>query len=196
MKKVVKSFKKQLKPAREHPIIALGCTLFVLLLIGGLTTLVIIGAGDDSGGDKSASNPTKTDDGDSGAGNQSTKPRKRLDEAPPAPVVKSAGTLDVARRVGRFAIAQARGKIENPQGVGVRVSAAPKQPVTVDYQISCYELSNRKGVTKVAQKRYRTIPPDERDLPLPLTGADECLVTVGVQLTKGSGRVKVAVLAR
>ena len=50
-------------------------------------------------------------------------------------MINGSGTLDVARREGRLALAQARGRIKKPSGVNVRVSAAPKQMVTVDYQL-------------------------------------------------------------
>ncbi|MGI8730373.1 MAG: hypothetical protein ACR2LK_10355 [Solirubrobacteraceae bacterium] len=194
MKKIVKTFKKQVKTVKAHPIIAIGCTLFVVLLLGGLTTLAVLGGGDDSS--STTAGTSSQDDGDDDGSAEPVEPRDRLDEDPPAPVTKGAGTLDVARRVGRFAIAQARGKVETPSGISLRVSAAPKQPVTVDYQLSCYKLSGGKGVTEIAQKRYSTTPPDTRDIPLPLSGADNCTITAGVQLTEGSGRVKVAVLSR
>ena len=81
--------------------------------------------------------------------------------------------------------------------MSVRVSAAPKQTVTVTYQLSCYKAINKSSVIKVSNGNYRTKPPNVRSLSLPLSGADECTVTVGAQLTKteGKGRVKVAVLA-
>ncbi|MEJ7824977.1 MAG: hypothetical protein WKF48_06085 [Solirubrobacteraceae bacterium] len=194
MKKVVKSVKKRFKKVttsvRKHPLISIGATLFTLMLIGGLITLVLVSGDDGSSDDTSASAPTNGDKQD-----KPDKPRKLLKVAPPAPVRSGPGTLDVARREGRFAIAQARGRIKQPNGISVTVSAAPKQPVTVDYQLSCYSQNGKTSSTKVASKRYRTTPPESRNLPLPLLGADECTVSVSAQLTEGSGRIKVIVKA-
>ena len=63
------------------------------------------------------------------------------------------------------------------------------------YQLSCYKAVGAKSTTKVSTGRYRTRPPNSRGLSLPLSGADECTATVGAQLTRGSGRIKVAVSA-
>ena len=114
----------------------------------------------------------------------------------PAPVRRSPGTLDVARSEGRLAVAQARGRIKNPTGVSVRVSAAPKQEVTVDYQLSCYKAVGKTSQTRVRTGRYRVTPPNTNSLSLPISGADECTVSVGAQLTRGGSnrRVKVAVV--
>ena len=191
MKKVLAPIKKQFKQAKKHPWISLTALLVTILLVGVLTALVITG-GDD--GEKTATTATeKKKDGDKDTG--STPGRLKKDPVKPAPVVNGSGTLDVARQVGRLAIAQARGRIKNPSGVNVRVSAAPKQMVTVDYQLSCYKAVHKQHTTKVSTGRYRTRPPSTRGLPLPLSGADECTATVGAQLTRGSGRIKVAVSA-
>lgn len=197
MKKVVKSvkkrFKKITKSVKKHPLISIGATLLVLVLIGGVTTLALVGGGDDSSDDTTAG--TSSGGGGDGSSEPDKPKKKKLKEAPPAPVRSGAGTLDVARREGRLALAQARGRIKKPNGISVTVSAAPKQPVTVDYQLTCYRLNGRTGDTKVANKRYTTTPPATRDLPLPLPGADECTVSVSAQLTEGSGRIKVTVKA-
>jgi len=189
VKKVLDPIKKQFKQAKKHPKIAIPALLATILLIGVLTVLVLAG-GDD--GEKTATTATeKKKSGKEDPGIAAAKKRK----VKPAPVVNGSGTLDVARKEGRLAIAQARGRIKNPSGVNVRVSAAPKQMVTVDYQLSCYKAVHKQHTTKVSSGRYRTRPPSSRGLSLPLPGADECTATVGAQLTKGSGRIKVAVSA-
>lgn len=200
MKKVVKSvkrrFKKIKKAVKKRPLISIGATLCALLLIGGLTTLVLVSGGDDDGGsDTSASTTEQSDDGgdDDDEQDKVEKSKPKLKEAPPAPVRSGAGTLDVARREGRLAQAQARGRVKNPKGISVTVSAAPKQRVTVDYQLACYNQSGKTSSTKVSNKRYRTTPPETRSLPLPIQGAEECTVSVSAQLTRGSGRIKVTV---
>lgn len=189
MKKVVKSIKAKFAVAKQHPLIAIPAVVVLVLVIGGLTALVLTTGGGDG-------------DGDSSTGAKTPDEKELLEElkkrkVKPAPVRQSPGTLDVSRAVGRLAIAQGRGRIKKPSGISVRVSAAPKQTVTVDYQLSCYKATGKTSVTKVGQARYRTRPPNTRSLPLPMSGADECTVTVGAQLTRtvGSGRVKVAVIA-
>jgi hypothetical protein len=189
--KFLKPIQEQFKQAKKHPKIAIPAVIAFLLLIGGLTALVITagGGGKDSKTATEAKKPGKKHD----PGLEAAKKRK----VKPAPVVNGAGTLDVARSVGRLAIAQGRGRIKNPSGVSVRVSAAPKQTVTVTYQLACYSKAGKHGTTKIANGEYRTKPPNVRSLPLPLSGADECTATVGAQLTKndGEGRIKVAVIA-
>lgn len=109
-----------------------------------------------------------------------------------APVVRT-GVMDEARRVGRLAVAQARGRIIEPRRVRIRVSAAPKQTITVNYQLGCYR--NRRA--RIGKGAYRTRPPDTREVSIPMRGASSCIVTAGAQLTKikGEGRIKVAVIA-
>ncbi len=189
-KKVLDPIKKQFRKAKKHPKIVIPALLVTILLLGGLTALVLVG-GDDEGDNTAtmATEKKKSDKDDPGVA--AAKKRK----VKPAPVISGSGTLDVARREGRLALAQARGRIKNPSGVNVRVSAAPKQMVTVDYQLSCYKAVHKQHFTRVKSGRYRTRPPSTRGLPLPLSGADECTATVGAQLTRGSGRIKVAVSA-
>ncbi|MEA2191033.1 MAG: hypothetical protein QOI73_1154 [Solirubrobacteraceae bacterium] len=190
MPKVLAPIKKQFRNAKKHPKIAIPAVLVTLLLIGGLAALVVAGGGDD--GDKSATTATqKKKKGKEDPGIAAAKKRK----VKPAPVVNGRGTLDVARREGRLALAQARGRIKNPSGVNVTVSAAPKQMVTVDYQLACYKAVHKQHFTRVKSGRYRTRPPSTRGLAIPLPGADECTATIGAQLTRGTGRIKVSVSA-
>ena len=189
-KKVLDPIKNTFRQAKKHPKIAIPAVLVTILLIGVLTALVLAG-GDDGGDTQATATQNKGGDDKDDPGVAAAKKRK----VKPAPVVTGSGTLDVARREGRLALAQARGRIKTPRSVSVRVSAAPKQMVTVDYQLSCYRADGAKSTTKVSTGRYRTRPPNSRGLSLPLSGADECTATVGAQLTRGSGRIKVAVSA-
>jgi hypothetical protein len=190
-KKVLDPIKKQFRKAKKHPKIAIAAALVVVLLVGGLAALILTG-GDDKGPGGQTSTQAKKKGGKD-AGVEAAKKRK----VKPAPVVNGSGTLDVARAVGRLALAQGRGRIKNPTGVRVRVSAAPKQTVTVDWQLACYKAVGKSSTQRIDNGRYRTRPPNTRGIPLPMSGADECTATVGAQLTKneGSGRVKVAILA-
>jgi len=176
----------------SNPLYAMVAIVVVFALVGG-TALLLTGGDDDK--DDTAKTTTEEDKKKKkkDPGIEAAKKRK----VKPAPVISSAGTLDVARSVGRLAIAQARGRIKKPIGVSVRVSAAPKQTVTVDWNLSCYKAVGKVSTTRVDHGRYRTRPPATKSLPLPLQGADECTATVGAQLTRnlGEGRVKVAVVA-
>jgi len=192
VKKVLKSIKKQFAKAKKHPKIAIPVVVIAVLLLGGLVTFAALSGGDGDGGvigsnsDEEKVKPAIDEDDP-----EVKKARKR--KVVPAPVISGAGTVDTARSIGRLAVAQGRGLIKNPSNIQVRVSAAPKQEVTVDWQLSCYKRSG----TKIASGRYRTRPPDIRSLPLPLSDPVECTATVGAQLTSGGrkSRVKVAVIS-
>ena len=183
----VKKIKSQAGAFMANPMIAIAVVFVTVVLIGGVALLLLTG-GDDNG--KTAKTTTEAHKAKKGSAHNKAKRGRKIK---PAPVVNGTGRLDVARSEGRLAIAQARGRIKKPSGVSIRVSAAPKQTVTVDWLLACYKPSG----TRTAHGRYRTRPPNLRSLPLPLSGADECTVTVGAQLTRnlGSGRVKVSVIA-
>jgi hypothetical protein len=127
-----------------------------------------------------------------GEGDPSQLPGGRRPPPKQAPRVRT-GVVDEARREGRLAVAQARGTIVEPSRVRIRVSAEPKQTVTVNYQLGCFR--NRRA--KVGRGSYRTRPPDTREVPVPMAGASTCIVTAGAQLTKvlTSGRIRVQVIA-
>jgi hypothetical protein len=185
VKKVLKPIKNVFKQAKAHPMIAIPVALLLVLLVGGGIALVAL-SGDDNGDGDGA----KTQKDEKAAQDKAiAKAKKR--KVKPAPVVNGAGALDTARSVGTFAVAQGRGRIKNPSSISVRVSAAPKQEVTVDYELACYKEGSG---TKIGKDRYRTHPPDTRSLPLPISGANECTVTVGAQLTSHRpGRIKVSI---
>jgi hypothetical protein len=177
VKKVVRKIRK------VNPLYA---GAFVLMLI--VVALIIVTSGGDDG-EKTATTqtkaPTLTKDKDKLKLPKETKPVK---EAP----IGSSGVIDQARREGDFVVAQARGTVRNPSHIRLRVSAAPKQKVTVDWQLSCF--ANRK--VQVGKGKYRAKAPDERGISLPMQGAETCIATASAQLTKrGEGRVKVAVVA-
>ena len=191
MSKVLKPIKKLIRQAKENPIVSIGVGIFALLIVGAVIAVAVFTGGDGEG--------DKADKGDSKAETSELdekdpaieKARKR--KVKPAPVRSSPGTLDVARSVGAAAVAQGRGRLKSPSSISVRVSAAPKQKVTVNYQLACY----REGTgTKIGKGTYTPRPPDVRSLPLPLAGARECTVTVGAQLTSlRPGRIKVAIIS-
>lgn len=190
MKQVPEKIKEQFKKLTDNPIYLAAAALVLVLLIGGLAVLAFTGGdGEDDGGGTTSDEQKEKDE----KAREEAKKRK----VKPAPVVTGTGTLDTARSVGRLAVAQARGRVKKPVGIRVRVSAAPKQTVTVDWQLSCYAATGKTSRTKVAKGRYRARTPETRSLSLPMSGADECTTTVGAQLTRNesSGRVKVTVIA-
>ncbi|MDX6682745.1 MAG: hypothetical protein QOG94_2784 [Solirubrobacteraceae bacterium] len=183
----MKKIKSQAAQLLANPMAAIVVVFLVIVLLGGGAVLLFTGGDDEKG--ETAKTTTAAKKAKKGSGAHKAK-RHKIKRAR---VVNGTGRLDVARSEGRLAIAQARGRIKNPSGVSIRVSAAPKQTVTVDWLLACYKPSG----TRTAHGRYRTRPPNVRALPLPLSGAVECTATVGAQLTKnlGSGRIKVAVIA-
>jgi hypothetical protein len=178
VKKFARKMKKSIKPLYLVPVV----------LIAGLivVAIVIFGGGDE--GDKKTANPTLG----FAEGDPSQLPGAKRRRFKPAPRVRS-GRLDEARRTGRLAVAQARGTIVSPTRVRIRVSAAPKQTVTVNWQLGCFK--DRRAV--VGRDTYRTRPPDIRAIKLPTQGAKSCIATASAQLTKpdGVGRITVAVVA-
>jgi hypothetical protein len=152
-----------------------------------VAAIFIFGGGGDDKGKKKADVPLGIAEGDpSQLPGQKRKPPKQ------APVVRT-GRLDEARREGRLAVAQARGTIVSPTRVRIRVSAAPRQYVTVNWQLGCFK--NRRAI--VGRDTYKTRPPDIREIKLPTQGAKSCIATASAQLTKikGRGRITVAVIA-
>ena len=173
----MKKFAGKIKPLYLVPV-----ALVAVLIVAAI---FIFGGGDEGSDEPDAALGI-------GEGDASQLPGQKVKPPPPAPVVRT-GILDEARREGRLAVAQARGTIVAPTRVRIRVSAAPKQTVTVNYQLGCYK--DRR--VRIGKGSYRTRPPATREVKLPMSGAKTCIVTAGAQLTKvvGEGRVKVAVIA-
>ncbi len=171
-----------------NPLYVIPVLLVIALIVAGI---FIFGGGGGGGEEEGAKEP---DDPSLGfaEGDRSRLPGRRLGRVKRAPIVRT-GLLDEARRTGRLAVAQARGQILSPGRVQIRVSAAPKQTVTVNWQLGCF--INRRA--RIGRGRYRARPPDIRAVRLPVQGATSCIVTAGAQLTDPDrrGRVKVAVIA-
>jgi hypothetical protein len=172
----VKKIMKQVKPIYALPV--------VIVLIGAGFIAIFVG---DDEGKQTATTPASTSTRTTAA----PKPRKRRRPPKPAPI-GTTGVIDEARREGPFVVAQARGTIRNPGLVRLRVSASPRQRVTVDWQLSCF----RNRQVRVGKGKYRTRAPDTRAIQVPMSGAESCIAIAGAQLTRyGKGRVKVAVIA-
>jgi hypothetical protein len=176
VKKYVRKLRKKIKPLYA------GVALLLLVVV----VLIIVTSG-GGGGDKSASTTTATTTTKKKPPKKRKKHTKPVKQAP----VGTTGVIDEARRKGDFVVAQARATVKSPSRISLRLSAAPKQTVTVDWQLSCFK--NRQ--VKVGKGKYRVKSPDERAISMPIQGAENCIATAGAQLTRhGGGRVKIAIV--
>ncbi|MDP2712234.1 MAG: hypothetical protein Q8O56_13535 [Solirubrobacteraceae bacterium] len=164
--------------------------LIPLVLVLGLFAVFVIvfvgGNGDDDA--QRAGDPTLG----FGEGDPSQLPGSRRPPPKQAPRVRT-GLLNEARAEGVLAVAQARGTIVSPARVRIRISAAPKQTVRVNWQLGCYK--DRKA--RIGRGEYRARTPDVREVRVPVSGAETCIATAGAHLSRSdrSGRIKVAVIA-
>jgi hypothetical protein len=110
------------------------------------------------------------------------------DDKAPAP---KRVTIDVSRKVGTRARANAEGIVNRPVAVAVRVSSAPRQRVDVSWGLSCPKTEG--GKDKGTGGSYTTTAPNVRALRLPHREIAFCAVRGEVRLT-GKGRVKVTLL--
>jgi hypothetical protein len=101
-------------------------------------------------------------------------------------------TIDVDRTIGRHAKATAKGIVDDPVAVAIRVSAAPRQRVSVAWGLSCPKTDD--GDAKGTGGTYTTTPPNVRALRLPRRKIAFCAVRGEARLSR-SGRVKVTLLA-
>jgi hypothetical protein len=175
----VKKYVRKIKKANP---LWWGAAVMILIII----VLIVVTSGGGGGGDDDTATtaPTTTSKKKSSTKKKKTKPVKQ------APVGTS-GVIDEARRKGDFVVAQARATVRAPSRISLRLSAAPKQRVSVDWQLSCFK--NRQ--VKVGKGKYSVKSPDERAISLPIQGAENCIATAGAQLTRhGGGRVKIAIV--
>ena len=100
--------------------------------------------------------------------------------------------LDRARAVGERPAAKAEGSVRQPTAIAIRVSAAPKQRVSVVWALSC--TSGKDDKAQTTGSAYTTMPPNIRPLKLP-DGAsgDVCAVEATAKVL--TGRVKATLLA-
>ena len=175
--------KKYLRKIKKANPLYWGAAVAILLVI---VLIVVIGGGGGDDDETATTAPTTTTKTKADAA-----PKKRRKPPKQAPI-GSSGVIDEARRKGDFVVAQARATVRTPSRITLRLSAAPKQRVSVDWQLSCFK--NRQ--VKVGKGKYRVRSPDQRSIPLPFQGAENCIATAGAQLTRhGEGRVKIAIVA-
>jgi hypothetical protein len=175
----VNTFNKMLRPMIVIPIVVV-----VALIVGGY--FVFFGGGGSDEQSAGAPKPVLTPEN-----LKSGRFKGRRIKPPPRRM--SPGVVNEARNEGRLVLASARGTIVKPGRIRLRVSAAPRQRVIVDWQLGCF--LNRRA--KVGRGRYRTRTPNVRQIPVSIRGAETCIATATAGLTKveGRGRVKVSVIA-
>jgi hypothetical protein len=156
---------------RTKLMLVLGVALVVALVFVGI---IVLSGGDDddtSGSAKSGQGDGKNGDGDGGGGSDS-EPRLV--------------TVATKRGEGKYATAAASANMKKPGEIWLRVSAAPKQEVTGQWNVSC-------GAGNVDMDTFTVTPPHERKLTIPSKSAPSCIAGATAQLS-GSGRVKVTIL--
>ena len=180
MKDFVRKIRTSIKPLYAIPVVVV-----VVLIVAGV---LLFGGGGNGDDESDAPAPSLG----FAEGDPSALPGTKSRPSKPAPTVRS-GVLDEARREGRLAVAQARGIVLEPTRVRVRVSAAPKQKVTVNWQLGCF----KNGQATVGRGQYRVVAPEVHVLELPVSGAKSCIATASGQLTRndGAGRIKIAIVA-
>ena len=106
-------------------------------------------------------------------------------DGPPKP-----RTIDRARDTGERPAAKAAGSVRHPRAIAIRVSAAPKQRVTVVWALSCANGDKQK----TSGASYTAMAPNIRPLKLPSGAAgDVCAVDATARIP--TGRVKATLLA-
>ena len=156
---------------RTKLMIVLGVGVVVLLVFVGI---LLLSGGDDDDSPDSA----KTEQGGGGGGGG--------DDGGDGDAAPRLVTVATERGEGKYATAAASANMKNPEEIVLRVSAAPKQEVTGQWNVSC-------GVGNVDDDTFTVTPPHERKLTIPSKSAPSCIAGATAQLS-GSGRVKVTIL--
>jgi hypothetical protein len=164
------------------------------VLVAGSLVLLLSG-GDD---EKTASTtvpttkraPTGTSSTDTTPTTTATTPGKPKPKPKPKPPPKPQPIVTFAsdRAQKNYALAQATGSIKHPAKVSMQVGAAPKQPVTINWNVVCLFSSGAKTTSDTVTQT----PPLVLQLKLPPGEASTCTISAQAQLTlAGVGRVKV-----
>lgn len=180
MKKLFRKIKKKLSPLLAIPIVFLA-----LLVTGGY--FLFFSGDDGKNGSENASNtppPAPVPDGPDKTPTTPAPPQVK-----PDPAAGKEFTIDSDRDEKDYAIAQAIGTITRPQTISLRIGAAPKQPVTVNWSVVCLLPSEGARST---DDTFTVTPPATRALKLPVNDAVSCNASAAAQLTRaGKGRIKV-----
>jgi len=150
--------------------LVVGVLLVVVLVVVAVSLL----SGGDDDDDTSGSAKTEQGDGKKGDDDGGSDSEPRL------------VTVATNRGKGKYATAAASANMKKPGEIWLRVSAAPKQEVTGQWNVSC-------GAGNVDDDTFTVTPPHERKLTIPSKSAASCIAGATAQLS-GSGRVKVTIL--
>jgi putative ABC transport system ATP-binding protein len=109
-----------------------------------------------------------------------------------SPSAQKTGTRVVARAhsSGARASAFARGRVDHPLKLSLKVVAGPPMDVTVSWIVQC----KTKSTTDKRSGQFNLKAPTSRLLPFPMPSPDSCTVSAAANLD-GSGKVAVSVLA-
>ncbi len=156
--------------------LVIGVALVAVIAIVAVTLLV---GGDDEDSKSAGDKTTKSDD-------KGDKKSDASDDAADSSDEPELRTLAVKRSEGRDAAVNVGALTRKPDKIALRVSAAPKQKVTVNWTLAC-------GVGATAQGDYEVTPPDTRELKLPKKNPRTCVASASSQID-GQGRLKLAVM--
>lgn len=159
--------------------------LKIVIAVAVVVVLVVVGVLALTGGDdtspKSAAKPTTTS-ADKGAAKTGSAPDSNASSDGEAAL----RTVSVKRSAGKDAAVNVGALMTKPGEIWLRVSAAPKQKVTINWTLAC-------GVGATAQGDYDVTPPDTRQLELPKKNPKTCVASASSQID-GNGRLKLAVM--
>jgi hypothetical protein len=155
----------------------MGSRIKVVIGVVLVVVLVLVVVNLLTGGDDDKSNSAKTEQGGGGGGGGGGG----ASDSEPALV-----TVASKRSKGKYATAAASANMKKPGEIWLRVSAAPKQEVTGQWNVSC-------GKGKVDMDTFTVTPPHEQKLTIPSKSAPSCIAGASAQLG-GNGRVKVTIL--
>jgi len=143
-----------------------------------VVAIMLLTGGDDDEKDAAGDGKAKSSekDGKSGGGDADS-------DAGDEPALK---TLAIKKSEGKDAAVNVGALTRKPAEIHLRVSAAPKQKVTVNWTLAC-------GVGATAQGDYEATPPDTRQLELPKKNPKTCVASASSQID-GNGRLKLAIL--
>ncbi|HEV7805837.1 MAG TPA: hypothetical protein VGO80_08465 [Solirubrobacteraceae bacterium] len=143
--------------------VVVGVVLVVVLVV--IAVSLLTGGDDDTG---STSGPS-AEHGDRDGGSE-----------------PSLRTVSSKRSQGKNAVAATSGIIEQPQEIWLRVSAAPKQKVAGQWNVSC-------GAGATDSDTFEVTPPHTMKLRIPGKKAKSCIAGASAQLA-GTGRLKLSIL--
>ncbi|MEY2513873.1 MAG: hypothetical protein QOJ89_1231 [bacterium] len=154
----------------------MGSRIKVVIGVVLVVVLVLVAVNLLTGGDDDKSNSAKTEHGNGGGGGGGGDGGSE-----PALV-----TVATKRSQGKYATAAASANMKKPGEIWLRVSAAPKQEVTGQWNVSC-------GKGNVDMDTFTVTPPHDQKLTIPSKSAPSCIAGASAQLG-GNGRVKVTIL--